>query len=80
MAAQRGRPPSRPKDLVVFNAQLTAEAKAKLKALAQVEHTYAYSLLENAFWQLWERLPEDKRRAAEIVARLTGETSTEEDS
>ncbi|MDY7092824.1 MAG: hypothetical protein SX243_07620 [Acidobacteriota bacterium] len=64
----------------MFNAQLTAEAKAKLKALAQVEHTYAYSLLENAFWQLWDRLPEDKRRAAEIVAQLTGETPTEEDS
>ena len=58
---------------MVFNAQLTAEAKAKLKALAQVEHTYAYSLLENAFWQLWDRLPEDKRRAAEMVAQLTGE-------
>lgn len=71
MSPKRGRPPSRPKNLVVFNAQLTPAAKAKLKALAQVEHTYAYSLLENAFWQLWESLPAEKRKAAEIVASLT---------
>lgn len=72
MPPRPGRPPSRPKDLVVFNTQLTREAKAKLKALAQVEHTYAYSLLESAFWRLWESLPAEKRQAAEIVASLTG--------
>lgn len=66
-----GRPPSRPKDLVAFTAQMTPDAKAKLKALAQVEHTHAYSLLEHAFWEFWSSLPEDKRSAAETIASLT---------
>lgn len=71
MTAQRGRPRSRPKHLVVFNAQMSPEAKTKLKALAQVENTYAYALLEDAFWRYWEALPRDKRRAAETIAQLT---------
>lgn len=71
MARKRGRPPSRPADLVVFTAQLTPEAKAKLKALAQIKHSPAYTLLESAFWMLWEALPEDTRDAAETVANLT---------
>jgi hypothetical protein len=76
MKKKRGRPPSRPKNLVVFNVLLTPEAKARLKALAQIEHTYAYTLLEGAFWKLWEELPPETRQAADTVAKLvTGEPS-----
>lgn len=46
-----GRPPTRPKDLVVFTAQMSPQAKRRLKAIAQVEGSYAYTLLEEAFWQ-----------------------------
>lgn len=63
-----GRPPTRPKDLVVFTAQMSPQAKRRLKAIAQVEGSYAYTLLEEAFWQFWEQLPDDKRSTAETIA------------
>ena len=48
---------------------MTPEAKRRLKALAQVEGTHAYALLEDAFELWWRSLPKAKREAAELIAR-----------
>lgn len=66
---QRGRPRTRPDDTVVFNAQMSQKAKNRLKALAQIEDRYAYAVLETAFWDFWDRLPDDRRQAADQIAR-----------
>lgn len=63
-----GRPSTRPPDLVVFNAQLTERAKARLQALAQLEGRPAYAVLEEAFWLRWESLPAQRRKEAETIA------------
>lgn len=64
-----GRPRTRPPDLEIFNTQITPRAKARLMALAKVDGTYAYAILEDAFWQVWEALPNDRREAAEVIAQ-----------
>lgn len=69
MNLRPGRPRSRPADLVVFNAQMTADARDRLKAMAHLEGTHAYALLEEAFWRWWRSLPTDRRAAAEMVAK-----------
>lgn len=63
-----GRPRSRPEDLVFFNAQMSAKARDRLKALAQIEGKHAYVVLEEAFWSSWQSLQTDKRKAAELIA------------
>lgn len=63
-----GRPRTRPEGMLIFNALITPEAKARLKALAEIEETYAYRLLEDAFWDRWNNLPEEKRLKAEALA------------
>lgn len=68
MKRSPGRPRSRPENLVVFNALLTEEAKDRLKALSQLEGTYAYTILEQAFWERWKSLPSGRREAAEMIA------------
>ena len=60
--------PRRPRELVVFQAQMTPGAKRRLKALAEVEGTHAYALLEEAFELWWRSLPTAKREAAELIA------------
>jgi hypothetical protein len=60
--------PRRSRELVVFQAQMTPQAKRRLKALAQVEGTHAYALLEEAFELWWRSLPKGKRDAAELIA------------
>jgi hypothetical protein len=58
----------RPADQVMFTIQLSSRAKMRLKALSDVERDHAYALVEKAFWEYWERLPERKRRTAELLA------------
>jgi hypothetical protein len=60
--------PRRERELVVFQAQMTPAAKRRLKALAEVEGTHAYTLLEEAFELWWGSLPKAKRDAAELIA------------
>lgn len=68
-----GRPRSRPEDLVVFNAQMSAAAKDRLKAIAHLEGTHAYALLEEAFWRWWQSLPKNRRERAEMIAAAVAE-------
>lgn len=63
-----GRPRTRRPDMLMFNASITPEAKARLMALAEVEGEHAYALLEAAFWDRWKALPTAKRRQAEELA------------
>jgi hypothetical protein len=65
----RGRPKSRPPELTAFTALMTPQAKARLKALAQVKGTFGYSVLEASFWQTWKQLPAAERRKAEALAK-----------
>ncbi len=65
-----GRPKTRRPDLVVFNAQMTPEAKARLQVLAQLEHTPAYVVLEEAFWRHWRSMPASQRQRAETLLSL----------
>ncbi len=65
-----GRPRTRQPDLLVFNTQMTAKAKTRLKALAQLEGIPSYILLEKAFWQCWESLSPDRREGAEQIASI----------
>jgi len=62
-----GRPRTQRPDLQPFTARLTPEAKKRLMALSQVTGDPAYELLEQAFWDRWEHLPEGHRRAAEAI-------------
>jgi predicted DNA-binding ribbon-helix-helix protein len=57
---------------------MTPEAKARLKALAQIEGEAAYIVLENAFWHRWESLSEKKRDRAELIAATIEESMSEE--
>lgn len=52
----------------MFTIQLSSRAKMRLKALSDVERDHAYVLVEKAFWEYWERLPERKRQTAELLA------------
>lgn len=63
-----GRPRTRQPGLLVFNTQMTPKAKARLKALAQINGASAYIVLEEAFWQCWNSLSEEKRDCAELIA------------
>ncbi len=54
---------------MVFNTLITPEAKARLKALAEIEGSYAYRVLEDSFWDRWNSLPAGKRRKAEALAK-----------
>jgi hypothetical protein len=56
--------------LVVFTTRLTAGAKDRLLAIAQVRSEAAYTLLEQAFWSWWEDLPADDRQAAEQILAI----------
>jgi hypothetical protein len=55
---------------VVFTTRLTAGAKDRLLAIAQVRSEAAYTLLEQAFWSWWESLPADDRQAAEEILAI----------
>jgi len=79
MEGKPGRPRSRPTDLVVFNAQMTADAKDRLKAIAHLEGTHAYALLEEAFWEWWQALPESRRDRAELIAKAVAEARRTQD-
>jgi len=65
-----GRPITRRQDLEPFTAHLTPEAKNRLLALAQVTGQPAYSYMEQAFWLLWEGLPDHQRDAAHAILRV----------
>ena len=54
---------------MVFNTLISPRAKARLKALAEVEGVYAYRVLEESFWERWERLPAATRGKAEALAQ-----------
>jgi len=73
-----GRPRTRPPDLLVFNTQMTRKAKARLKALAQLEGAAAYRVLEDAFWHRWKDLSESKRDSAELIASTIEKSMREE--
>lgn len=65
-----GRPPKLVDGLTVgqletFSARMTPTTKARLLALSATTKTPAYALLEAAFFDLWQSLPPDQRRAAE---------------
>lgn len=64
---KRGRPRSRPPDLEPFTAHLSVRAKRRLLALAQITDRPAYQYMEEAFWMLWESLPEERRETAETL-------------
>ncbi len=70
MKKKRGRPPTKPPDLQAFKALMTPRAKETLRALSQIEGKHGYELLETAFWDFVQRLPEDKRQAAEAIAQM----------
>lgn len=79
MKRSAGRPRTRPVELVIFTAQMTPNAKDRLKAIAHLEGTHAYTLLEEAFWQWWRALPENRRERAEVIAKTVAEARQEED-
>lgn len=70
---KRGRPRSRPPGLEPFTAHLTVGAKRRLLALAQITDQPAYQYMEQAFWMLWENLPEEQRDTAETLTRMVEE-------
>ena len=39
-------------------------------ALAQIRDTNAYEVMEQAFWDLWNGLPESEKAAADSLAQL----------
>lgn len=70
-----GRPPKLVDGLAVgqlatFSTRMTPTTKARLLALSAATKTPAYALLEAAFFDLWQTLPDDQRRAAEQRMRL----------
>lgn len=73
----QGRPPTRRPDLVVFNTQMSPEAKARLKVLAQLEREPAYVVLEDAFWRRWKDLSDVKRERAEMLLSILGDDPEE---
>lgn len=64
---------------MIFTAQMTSSAKDRLKAIAHLEETHAYALLEEAFWQWWGELPENRRERAERIAEAVAEARREGD-
>lgn len=65
-----GRPPKLVDGLTVgqlatFSTRMTPTTKARLLALSAETKTPAYALLEAAFFDLWQTLPPEERRAAE---------------
>lgn len=58
-------------DLPTLKARLSPKAKALVLALAELRECPAYALLEEAFWEHWERLPREQREAAERLAKKT---------
>jgi len=70
--AARKKAPEAPagEQLVSHTGKLTARAKCRLDALADVKGTHAYIVLETAFWAYWEGLPESERNDAETIARI----------
>ncbi len=67
MKRRRGRPKS-PEPLEVFNLRITARAKRRLKALAEVSGKPSNAVIEAAFWQHLAALPEPTRKAVERIA------------
>ena len=70
MSPSRAGRPKRGANLEPFTARLTPEAKQRLLALAQIRDTNAYELMEQAFWDLWNGLPEEQREAADALVEL----------
>jgi predicted transcriptional regulator len=70
MSPGRSGRPKRGANLEPFTARLTPEAKRRLMALAQIRDTNAYEVMEQAFWDLWNGLPESEKAAADSLAQL----------
>ena len=49
---------------------MSIKAKRRLLALAQITEQPAYRYMEEAFWMLWESLPEEQRKTAETLTRM----------
>jgi hypothetical protein len=63
--------------LLPFSARFTPSAKGRLEALAFSTKEHAYVILEKAFWEYWENLPEPvKSKAERIAAEVEEEPST----
>ncbi len=67
MKRKRGRPKS-PEPLEVFNLRITARAKHRLKALAELSGKPSNAVIEAAFWQHLSALPRPTREAVERIA------------
>lgn len=68
--AKIGRPRTSPRNLEPVTARLSPEAKRRLMALAQIRHEPAYELIEEAFWSLWEGVPDSEKERAEALIQL----------
>ena len=64
----RGRPVTRATNLQALTVRLTPEAKTRLHVLAEIHGEHAYVLLEKFFWEHWEGLPAEEKKAAETIA------------
>jgi len=69
----RARASKRAPDLQLITTRLSADAKKRLSALAQVTGEPAYRHLEEGFWLLWKNLPQGERASAEAFIRLVEE-------
>lgn len=65
--ARKTTPPA--EKLVPISGRVTAKAKCRLDALAQVKEMTVYGLVEEAFWAYWEELPEKERSAADAIVQ-----------
>jgi predicted transcriptional regulator len=70
MSPSRAGRPKRGTDLEPFTARLTPDAKRRLMALAQIQDTNAYEVMEQAFWDFWNGLPAAQREATEALLAL----------
>lgn len=64
-----GRPRTVPEDAQKFSISLRALTKRRLTAMAKVEGCTGYEIIERALQAAWKAMPEEKRFAAETLAR-----------